>query len=98
MSNKYGYKNDAEDKWFLWQGQKPPERNPHLTEQELDEALANNLAGHSCDWKQNGAVIYCEEGDFEHGKRIGVNVRLAGTDEKNHPILVPVGPILRTQV
>lgn len=96
--NRYQYEVPSEDKWFKWQGQKPPERNVHMTEEEMEAKFATNLKNHACDWKQNGAEIYCEEAGFEHGKRIGVKLRLAGTDEKGEPVLVPVGPILRSEV
>lgn len=95
--NRYGYEVKA-DNWYQWQGQKPPERNTHLTEEEMQEKFAENLANHNCEWKQNGAIVYCDVAEFEHGKNIGIKLRLAGQDENNQPILVPVGPILRSQV
>lgn len=95
--NRYGYEV-ADDKWYKWQGKRPPERNAHLTEEELDTAFADNLKNHTCEWKQDGAHVYCEEAEFTHGKRIGVKLRLAGQDEAGQPVLVPVGPILRTEV
>jgi hypothetical protein len=92
------YKNEAEDKFYISRGVKPPERTAHITEDELREALALNLEGHRCDWQQNGAEIFCDIGNFEHGRRIGTRVRLAGTDANSQPVLVPVGPILRKDV
>ena len=93
MAVKYEVKGDQ---WYNWKGVKPPERQPHMTEDEIDEALANNLKGHKCDWRQNGAEILCDIGMSVHGKHIGPKVRLDGTNENGTPILVPFGPILRT--
>lgn len=93
------YGNEQEDKWFKWKGAKPPERRSHnIREDEIDGLLAENLKDHVCDWKQNGAEIYCDVGKYEHGKRIGTRVRLSHTDEKGAPVLVPVGAILRKDV
>lgn len=96
MTNKYS--NPTEDKFYTSRGVKPPDRTPHLTESDLETLLAKNLEGHVCDWQQNGAEIFCDTGDFEHGRRIGPKVRLAGTDANAQPVLVPVGPILRKDV
>lgn len=99
MANRYKYSNDQEDKWFSWKGIKPPERQPHLTEEELEQALAENIKDHVCDWIQRGNAIECEQSSqYTHGKVIGVNVRLAGTDKDGKPVLVPIGPILRSDV
>lgn len=93
------YSNEAEDKWYKWKGQKPPERTSHnITEEGIDELLSKNLAGHSCDWKQKGNIIYCEEGEYEHGKRIATNLRIAGTKPDGMPLLVPIGAVLRKDV
>lgn len=97
--NKYNYRDDKVDKWFEWKGVKPPERQPHLTEEELEAKLAENLQDHKCEWIQRGNAIECDQSSqYTHGKVIGVNVRLAGTDENGKPVLVPIGPILRKDV
>lgn len=95
------YNPEAEDKWLKWKGQKPATRighGLHDDDEEIAQKLADNLAGHRCDWRQNGSEIYCEAGQYRHGKRIGTRVRLAGTDENGEPVLVPVGAILRSEV
>lgn len=97
--NRYKYENTKEDAWFLWKGLKPPERVPHLTEQELEETLATNIQDHVCDWVQRGNSIECEASPhYTHGKVIGTKLRLAGTDSKGKPVLVPFGPVLRSDV
>lgn len=98
-ANKYNYSDDKVDKWFQWKGVKPPERQPHLTEEELTQALEDNMADHVCDWLQKGNAIECDASpNYTHGKIIGVHQRLAGTDEQGKPILVPIGPIYRKDV
>jgi hypothetical protein len=92
------YSNETEDKFYTSKGVKPPERTAHMTEEDLEAMLAKHLEGHKCEWRQNGAEIFCDTGDFEHGRRIGTKVRLAGTDDNAQPVLVPVGPILRKDV
>lgn len=86
------------DKFYHWKGVAPPKRTAHLTSEEVDEALANNLKDHVCDWKQNGSEIYCDAGDFVHGQRIGVDKRLAGQTKDGKPIFAPIGPVLRDSV
>jgi hypothetical protein len=86
------------DKWYDWKGVKRPERVGHLTEEDLEEKLRTNLQGHVCEWRQNGAEIFCDVGEYRHGKRIGSQVRLAGTGDGGEPVLVPVGAILRSDV
>lgn len=95
---KIEYENEAEDKWYKWKGVKPPERTAHATEEEIRDILATRLKDHKCVWKQNGAEIYCDVADFEHGQRIGPNLRIAGVSPNGEPVLVPVGPILRSDV
>lgn len=91
------YGNDKEDKFFFWKGMKPPERTPHMTTEERDQMLADNLKDHSCVWKQKGNEIFCEEGNLVHGRRIGTDKRLGGQKD-GQPLLVPVGPVLRDSV
>lgn len=97
--NKYKYGNESVDKWFAWKGLTPPERTPHLTEDELKHAFEENLKDHVCDWLQKGNAIECDASpNYTHGKVIGVRERLAGTDEKGSPMLVPIGPIYRSDL
>lgn len=96
--DKSKYSDEKVDKWFAWQGVRPPERQPHMTEDEIAQALKDNLAGHKCEWYQKGNAIECEVGASIHGKIIGTNVRLAGTTETGEPVLVPVGAIMRSDV
>jgi hypothetical protein len=96
MSRKYEVK---EDSWYTWKGVKPPERQPHLTEEELSVALEQNIKNHLCDWVQRGNSIECEaNASFTHGKVIGTKLRLDRTDENGKPILVPLHSILRQDV
>lgn len=88
----------AGDKWYDWKGVKRPERQPHMTEEELEQALQTNLKGHVHEWYQKGSEIACDIGNSVHGKRIGTSVRLAGTGPDGEPLLVPFGPIHRSDV
>lgn len=81
------------DKWFNWKGVQPPRRFPHMTEDEIRNQLKQNLVGHKCEWKQAGNEIYCEAGDFRHGKMIRPNQRLIYKDGK--PNLVAIQPVSR---
>lgn len=76
-----------EDSFYEWKGVKPPERQPHLTEEEVEERLANNLAGHKCHWIQRGNRIECNSGDYAHGKVIDVSLLLTGTGPEGEPLL-----------
>jgi hypothetical protein len=97
--NRYNYRDDKVDKWFEWKGVKPPERIAHMTEEELEEKLRQNFADHKCHWYQVGPDIECDASpNYTHGKRIGTNLRLDGTDSKGMPVLVKWGPILRSSV
>lgn len=99
MAQKKPYKYEVKgDQWYDWKGVKRPERVPNMTEEEMAEAFATNLKDHKCEWVQNGNAIECEAGSYTHGKRIGTNIRLGGTSAEGEPILVPFGPILRSEV
>lgn len=77
-----------EDNWYNYKGVKPPERQSHgMTEDDIDQKLRENLAGHTCQWRQYGPEIRCTVGQYEHGKNIGVMKRLMGTDSNGKPIL-----------
>lgn len=107
--NKQQYGDEKVDNWFRHKGVEPPERIPHLTDDERDQLLKDNIAGHKCNkksWTQNGAELTCDTGDgIVHGKRIGPNLRMKTDqngdvilDDKGIPQLVPIGPILRKTV
>ena len=76
-----------DDTWYEWKGVKPPERISHLTEEEVEERLSTNLAGHQCRWVQRGNRIECDAGDFVHGKVIDTGLILTGTSEGGAPLL-----------
>lgn len=79
-----------EDKWYKYKGVKPPERTPHgVTEDNIEEMIAKN-SHHNHKWLQKGPYIICTEGEYEHGKNIGVHQRLTGTNEDGTPILVKI--------
>lgn len=81
------YDNAKEDKWYLYKGVKPPERQSHgVTEDEIERVIKETTQ-HSHVWKQKGNYIYCREGHAEHGNNIGVFQRLTGTDNNGKPIL-----------
>jgi hypothetical protein len=69
-----------------------------MTEEEMEQMFQENLKGHTHEWYQKGNEISCDMGSSVHGKRIGTGVRLAGTTPDGEPILVAIGPILRTDV
>lgn len=75
------------DEWYLWKGVKPPERISHLTEEEIGQKLAVNLANHKCQWKQQGNELSCDVGEYRHGFRIPTDKILKGTGLKGEPIL-----------
>ena len=78
------------DEWYTWKGVTPPERTPHLTEEEVEERLATNRANHKCEWKQRGNEISCSTGEYTHGQRIATNLILKGTGSKGEPLLEPI--------
>lgn len=87
MSRKFDYSNLPEDKFYLWKGAKPPERISHgISEDDIDEKLAKNIAGHQCRWYQRGNELVCDIGDNEHGKRIPTGKMLDGQNG-NIPVL-----------
>ena len=84
------YGLQPEDKWYLYKGVKPPERQSHgISEDDIEDVIAKN-SDHEHIWKQKGNFIYCKEGPNEHGKNIGVHQRLKGQDKKGNPILVKI--------
>lgn len=96
MAKNYKYQVKSDD-WYKWRNVPPPERVPNLTEDEVSQALQDNLKGHTHDWYQVGNEIKCDIGSNIHGKRIGSKLRLDGTGKDGEPLLVPVGPIYRTK-
>ena len=82
------YKQEKDDNFYKWKGVAPPNRTSHgIVEEDIDELLAKNIAGHMCEWLQRGAMIVCDQGTFEHGKNIGTMKQLVGTDSNGQPIL-----------
>ena len=91
MSRVPEYKQDKEDKFFLWKGVKPPERTSHgFSEDDIDDKLAEQIQGHQCQYYQQGSFIKCDVAGFEHGKHIGVNKRLSPDYTSGEPILVDI--------
>ena len=64
------YEVPKEDNWYKYMGQKPPERFPHLTDDEREDLMERNISRHRCNWYQNGAYLVCDTDEFEHGKKI----------------------------
>lgn len=66
------YEPDPKGDQFLnYKGVAPPKRVVHGTEKDVTEARKQFTAEHVCNWKQRGNEIYCDVGDYEHGKVIG---------------------------
>lgn len=84
QAKKPEYEEDAQ---FIRWGVKPPEHNPHLTEEERDEEFNKILRNHHV-WRQKGNMIYCIACPFEHGNSVPSNILLTGTDEEGKPILL----------
>ncbi len=84
------YGNPEEDKFFEIRGVKPPERIPHLTDDERDNLLKHAYENHHCQWRQRGNIIFCDADNFEHGKKISSNMRLTGQSAQGLPILQPI--------
>lgn len=78
-----------EDKWYRYKGVTPPERTPHgVSEDNIEEIIRKN-GEHTCVWKQKGPIIFCNEGENEHGIKIGVYKRLTGTKD-GKPVLIDI--------
>lgn len=85
------YGDPKGDKWYQWQGVKPPERTPHgVKEDEIESKIKEQLENHKCQWKQRGPDIFCDSGDNEHGIRIGTDKHLKETGKNGEPILIDV--------
>lgn len=82
-----------EDQWYKYKGVKPPVRTPHgLSEDNVEEWINKNNA-HAHIWRQKGNYIFCNQGHNEHGKNVGVNVRLdrkKPTNDDGSPNLVKI--------
>lgn len=78
-----------EDKWFEIKGVRPPERIPHMTEEEREQLMEKARTNHHCQWQQRGPEIFCNSGENRHGKRIGTHQRLTGQTVAGLPILKP---------
>lgn len=88
MANKKAniYTNEKEDNFFKYKGVKPPERHSSgISEDEIDDLLAENFKNHTCRWYQSGNFLKCDVGNFEHGINIGTNKRFTGVDSDNKP-------------
>jgi len=84
------YDNPKEDKWYLFKGVKPPQRQSHgITEDEIENHI-KSLNSHKHEWRQKGNYIFCREGHGEHGHNIGSFKRLTGTSSDGTPILVKI--------
>ena len=84
------YKQDKIDNFYKWKGVKPPERTSHgISEDDIDNLLAEHIKNHQCHYTQRGNYISCETGNFEHGKNIGIHKRLVETKD-NQPVLVDI--------
>jgi hypothetical protein len=95
--SKYNYEVPKEDNWFRYVGQKPPERIPHLTDEDREDLMKHNLDGHECQWYQNGAFAVCDQAEFEHGMKIpnGMLLDKEQTDKIGKPTYRKYGAILR---
>lgn len=76
------------DKWYRYKGVKPPERTPHGVSEDNVEEIIKQVNSHTHQWVQRGNYIICSIGVNEHGKNIGVNQLLKGTNPDGTPILV----------
>lgn len=90
------------DQWYRYKGVEPPERFPHLTEDELAKIREEIAANHRCVWKQKGNIIFCEEGEYEHGRVLPSQTMIARDPDGNvlvepsgMPRIVPLQPIMR---
>jgi hypothetical protein len=79
--------NDPGDKWFESKGVRPPERVPHMTDEERETRLAANRQSHHCQWHQKGPDIICDSAGYVHGRRIGTKLQLKGQTPEGLPIL-----------
>lgn len=84
------YGNPKEDKWYLFKGVKPPERQSHGVSEDDIEAVISKNGDHKHDWRQRGNYIFCTQGQFEHGNNIGVHKRLSGTGASGEPLLINI--------
>lgn len=69
------------DQFLSYKGVAPPKRFVHGTEKESDESRKRFRAEHACRWKQRGNEIYCDAGDYEHGRVIGQGRFLESTKD-----------------
>lgn len=79
-----------DDKWYRYKGVKPPERTPHGVSEDNIEKIIKEANDHEHQWVQQGNYIRCTAGTNEHGKNIGVDKRLTGTNPDGTPILVNI--------
>lgn len=79
-----------EDKWYLYKGVKPPERQSHGITEDQIETLIKQAGDHKHQWVQKGNYIICREGPLEHGANVGVFKRLVGTNADGSPKLIDI--------
>jgi hypothetical protein len=84
------YSKPDEDKFYEVRGVRPPERVPHLTDEELEARFEANRAKRHCQWHQQGPEVYCTTCTLQHGTFVGTNQLLVGTDARGCPILKAV--------
>lgn len=81
------YGNPDEDRFYEVRGVKPPERIPHLTEEEIERKLEANRSARRCVYRQKGPDVYCITCPYRHGNRVRPDMLLHGTDAQGLPIL-----------
>lgn len=81
------YGNPDEDKFFINRGVKPPERIPHLTQEDIEARFESNRQARNCQWVQKGPDVYCTTCTNRHGTLVGINYRLTGTTASGLPML-----------
>ena len=69
-------------------GVEPPSHEPHGTEAQLAEVMAQPVKHGN--WVQMGNIIECRACPNPHSDRIGVEYLLTGTDEKGLPVLTKI--------
>jgi hypothetical protein len=84
------YGNPEEDSFYETRGAKPPERIPHLTEEEMEAKFEANRRRRNCEYRQRGIDIFCINCPQRHGKLVSPHLRLTGTNDSGLPIFEKV--------
>lgn len=84
------YANPEEDKFFEVRGAKPPERIPHLTEEDIEAKLEANRRTRVCRWEQHGPELRCTSCPQRHGMFVGTDQLMVGINTSGLPILKQV--------